>query len=184
VNIVETLLEDAYVLEPETIIDRRGKFARIYCRQELEKIGHCKPIVQINHSLTREKGAIRGMHFQHPPNAEIKIVKCVTGSVYDVIIDLRHNSPTFRKWYGEILSAENMKMMYIPEGFAHGFQVLDANSELIYFHTQFYSPQHEGGIRFDDPVINISWPLEVTGVSVRDQSHHLLTEDYEGIAVP
>ena len=183
-NIIRTLLKDAYIFEPEPIIDHRGKFARIYCRRELEMLGNCKPIVQINHSFTKEKGAIRGMHFQYPPNTEIKIVKCVAGSVYDVIIDLRQNSPTFRKWYGETLSAENMKMMYIPEGFAHGFQVFDTNSELIYFHSQFYSPQHEGGIRFDDPVINISWPLEVTEVSNRDQRHHLLTEDFKGIVVP
>jgi dTDP-4-dehydrorhamnose 3,5-epimerase len=183
-NIIETLLQDAYILEPEPIVDRRGKFARIYCRQELEEIGHYKPIIQINHSLTREKGAIRGMHFQYPPNAEIKIVKCVAGSVYDVIVDLRLNSPTFRKWHGETLSAENMKMVYIPEGFAHGFQALEANSELLYFHTQFYSPQCEGGVRFDDPMINISWPLEVTEISIRDRSHPLLSENFEGIIVP
>ena len=182
-KIVETGLQDAYVLEPEPIVDNRGKFARIYCLRELGQIGHYKSIVQINHSLTRKKGALRGMHFQYPPEAEIKMVKCVTGSVYDVIVDLRHNSPTFRKWHGEILSAENMNMMYIPEGFAHGFQVLKANSELLYFHTQFYSPQCEGGVRFDDPAVNISWPLEVTDVSVRDRSHPLLPEDFEGIVL-
>jgi dTDP-4-dehydrorhamnose 3,5-epimerase len=181
VNIIETPLRDAYVLEPEPFIDRRGKFARIYCRQELEEIGHDKSIVQINHSLTRLKGAIRGMHFQYPPEAEIKIVKCVAGSVYDVIVDLRRNSTTFRKWYSEILSVENMKMMYVPEGFAHGFQTLDADSELLYFHTRFYSPQCEGGVRFDDPTLNISWPLEVAEISTRDGSHPLLSEDFEGI---
>jgi len=181
VNITETPLQAAYVLVPEPIVDRRGKFARVYCRQELEQIGHHKPIVQINHSLTRRKGAIRGMHFQYPPEAEIKIVKCVAGSVYDVIVDLRRNSPTFRKWHSEILSAENMKMMYVPEGFAHGFQTLDANSELLYLHTQFHNPQCEGGVRFDDPTLNISWPLEVTEISVRDGSRPLLSEDFEGI---
>jgi dTDP-4-dehydrorhamnose 3,5-epimerase len=180
-KMTKTPLQDVYVLEPEPIVDHRGRFARIYCRQELEKIGHHKPIVQINHSLTTMKGAVRGMHFQYPPDAEVKIVKCVAGSVYDVIVDLRRNSPTFRKWHGEVLSAENMNMMYIPEGFAHGFQVLEANSELLYFHTQFYRPQCEGGVRFDDTVVNISWPLEVTDVSVRDRSHPLLPEDFEGI---
>jgi len=182
-NIIETPLQDAYVLEPQPIVDHRGKFARIYCRQELEEVGHHKPIVQINHSLTRKKGAIRGMHFQYPPEAEIKIVKCVAGSVYDVIVDLRRNSQTFRKWHGEVLSAENMKMTYIPEGCAHGFQVLETDSELLYFHTRFYNPECEGGVRFDDPIFNISWPLEVTEMSVRDRSHAVLSEDFEGILV-
>ncbi len=180
-KIIETPLQSAYVLEPEPVVDRRGKFARIYCCQELEQIGHHKPIVQINHSLTRQRGAIRGMHFQYPPEAEIKMVKCVAGSVYDVIVDLRRNSPTFRKWHSEILSAENMKMMYVPECLAHGFQVLEPNSELLYFHTQFYNPHCEGGVRFDDPIFNIQWPLEVTEISARDQNHPLLPEDFEGI---
>jgi dTDP-4-dehydrorhamnose 3,5-epimerase len=182
-KVTEIPLQNAYVLEPEPVVDHRGKFARIYCRRELEKISHHKPIVQINHSLTTKKGAIRGMHFQYPPDAEIKMAKCVTGSVYDVVIDLRRNSPTFLRWHGEILSAKNMKMMYIPEGFAHGFQVIEADSELLYFSTQFYNPQHEGGVRFDDPVINICWPLKVTEISTRDRKHSLLPEDFEGIVV-
>lgn len=179
----ETPLRNAYVLEPEPVVDHRGRFARIYCRRELEKIGHHKPIVQVNHSLTTKKGAIRGMHFQYPPEAEIKMAKCVAGSVYDVIIDLRRNSSTFLKWHGEILSAKNMKMMYIPEGFAHGFQVIEADSELLYFSSQFYNPQHEGGVRFDDPMVKICWPLPVTEISTRDQKHSLLPEDFEGIVV-
>ncbi|HEC99206.1 MAG TPA: dTDP-4-dehydrorhamnose 3,5-epimerase [Proteobacteria bacterium] len=180
-KILQTPLQNAFVLEPEPFADDRGKFARIYCHEELKEIGHYKPIVQINHSLTRQKGAVRGMHFQYPPKVEIKMVKCINGSVYDVIIDLRRNSSTFLRWYGEILSAENIKMIYVPEGLAHGFQVLEANSELLYFHTEFYSPEHEGGVRYNDPLLNISWPLEVADVSTRDQNHPLLSEDFEGI---
>jgi len=118
----QTFLKGAYVIEPEPFEDHRGKFSRIFCQEDLKQIGHCKEIVQINHSLTKQKGAIRGMHFQKPPKAEIKIVKCIRGSVFDVIIDLRKKFPTIFKWHGEILSSENMKMMYVPEGFAHRFQ--------------------------------------------------------------
>jgi dTDP-4-dehydrorhamnose 3,5-epimerase len=182
-KIFRTPLQDAFVLEPEPFVDDRGKFSRIFCQQELRQIGHEKPIVQVNHSITRRKGAVRGMHFQFPPKAEIKIVKCLRGSVFDVIIDLRRDSPTFLQWYGEILSAENLKMIYIPEGFAHGFQTLEDNSELLYLHTEFYSPEYEEGVRYDDPRINISWMVEVTDISSRDQSHPLLSGDFEGITL-
>lgn len=182
-KIFQTPLQDSFVLEPEPFVDDRGTFSRIFCQQELKQIGHEKPIVQVNHSLTRTKGALRGMHFQYPPKAEIKIVKCLRGSVFDVIIDLRRDSPNFLRWYGEILSAENLKMMYIPEGFAHGFQTLEDNSELLYLHTEFYSPEHEEGVRYDDPRINISWMVEVTDISARDQNHPLLSRDFEGITL-
>jgi len=174
-------LEGAFVIEPEPFADDRGVFARVFCKQELQNILNGKNIVQINHSLTKQKGAIRGMHFQRPPKAEIKMVKCLRGSVFDVMIDLRQGSSTFLKWHGEVLSAENMKMMYVPEGFAHGFQTLEENSELLYFHTEFYSPEHEGRVRYNDPMINISWPLEITDVSERDQNHQLLSRDFKGI---
>ncbi|NVM21086.1 MAG: dTDP-4-dehydrorhamnose 3,5-epimerase [Desulfobacterales bacterium] len=180
-NIVKTPLQYAYIIETEPFVDHRGKFARIYCHKELEKIGHHKRIVQINHSLTRQKGAIRGMHFQYPPKAESKIVKCLSGSVFDVIIDLRRYSPTLLQWHGAILSAENMKMMYIPAGFAHGLQTLEENTELLYLHTEFYSPEHEGAVRYDDPLIDIEWPLEVTDISVKDRDYPLLPQDFEGI---
>lgn len=182
-KVIETPLKNAFVLKPEPFEDNRGKFSRIFCRQELQEIGHHKKIVQINHSLTRQKGVIRGMHFQYPPKAEIKIVKCMRGSVYDVIIDLRRNSPTLLQWYGEILSAENIKMMYVPEGFAHGFQTMESNSELLYFHTEFYSPEHEGAVRYDDPLINIQWPMEITDISEKDLNHPLLPQDFKGIVL-
>jgi dTDP-4-dehydrorhamnose 3,5-epimerase len=180
-KIKQTLLQDAVIIEPEPFEDARGRFSRIFCQNELCNILNGKNIVQINHSLTRQKGAIRGMHFQYPPKAEIKMVRCITGEVFDVMIDLRKNSPTFLKWHGEILSSENMKMMYIPEGFAHGFQTLQPNSELLYLHTEFYSPEHEGSVCYDDPKIGIKWPLEVTEISDKDKRYSLLTQDFGGI---
>jgi len=180
-KIKQTPLQNAFVIEPEPFTDDRGLFARVFCKQELQSILHGKNIVQVNHSMTRQKGAIRGMHFQRPPMAEIKMVKCLSGSVFDVMIDLRSDSSTFLNWYGEKLSAENMKMMYIPEGFAHGFQTLEENSELLYLHTEFYGPEHEGGVRYNDPLINISWPLEVTDISKKDKNYSLLSKDFEGL---
>ncbi len=182
-KIKPTPIQDAFIVEPEPFEDTRGRFARVFCQNELQSILHGKNIVQINHSLTRQKGAIRGMHFQYPPRAEIKIVKCMRGSIYDVIIDLRRNSPTLLQWHGEVLSAENMKMIYVPEGFAHGFQALEENTELLYLHTEFYSPQNEGAVRYDDPLINIQWPMEITDISEKDQNHPLLSQDFEGIVL-
>ena len=180
-KILESPFKNAFVLEAEPYVDHRGKFGRIYCQDELKQIGHYKQIVQINHSLTRKRGAVRGMHFQHPPKAEIKMVKCLRGSVFDVIVDLRRDSDTLLQWYGEILSDDNLKMMYVPEGFAHGFQTLEEKTELLYLHTEFYSPEHEGGVRYNDPRLNISWPVEVTEVSEKDQEYPLLPNDFEGI---
>jgi len=163
-------LEGAYLIEPEPFKDDRGLFARIFCQQEIREIGHTKSILQINHSVTFEKGTIRGMHFQYPPKAEIKLVKCLAGVVFDVIVDLRKLSPTFGRWHGEMLSSDNMKMMYIPEGFAHGFQTLAANAELLYLHTEFYDPKYEGGVRFDDASLGIDWPLPAVTISAKDRN--------------
>ena len=174
-------LEGAFVIESEPFIDDRGIFARVFCQHELQDILHGKNIVQINHSMTKQKGSIRGMHFQYPPKSEKKMVKCLHGSVFDVMIDLRQRYSTFLKWHGEILSAENMKMLYVPEGFAHGFQTLEQNSELLYLHTEKYDPEFECGIRYNDPSLNISWPIEVTNISERDQKHQLLSRDFKGI---
>ena len=182
-KIKQTPLKDAFVIEPEPFTDDRGLFARVFCKQELQNILHGKNIVQVNHSKTRQKGAIRGMHFQRPPKAEVKMVKCLRGSVFDVMIDLRRGSSTFLKWHGEVLSVENIKMMFIPEGFAHGFQTIEENCELLYLHTEFYSPGHEGGVRYDDPAINISWPLAATDISTKDQGYPLLSKDFKGIVL-
>ena len=182
-KILQSPIQNAFIIEAKPYVDKRGKFGRIYCQDELKQIGHYKPIVQINHSLTSKSGSIRGMHFQYPPKAEIKIVKCLRGSVFDVIVDLRRDSDTLLQWYGEILSGDNLKMMYVPEGFAHGFQTLEENTELLYLHTEFYSPEHEGGVRYNDPMINIAWPLEVTEISEKDQKYPLLSDEFEGIRI-
>ena len=176
-----TLLAGSFIIEPKVLEDDRGWFARFYCKNEFKEIGHEKEWVQLNHSVTNKKGSIRGMHYQVHPFREIKMVKCIAGTVYDVIVDLRKSSPTFLKWFGAELSAKNRKMLYIPEGFAHGFQCLEDNCELIYHHSEFYVPDSEGGIRYNDPMISIEWPLPVTVISQRDQSHPLLDENFKGI---
>lgn len=177
----ETPLAGSFVIEPKVLTDDRGWFARFYCKNEFNEIGHAKEWVQLNHSVTNRKGALRGMHFQLKPFREIKMVKCIAGAVYDVIIDIRKDSSTFLMWFGAELSAKNGKMLYIPEGFAHGFQCLENDCELIYHHSEFYTPNSEGGIRFDDPMINIKWPLPVTMMSQRDQSHPFLDRNFKGI---
>ncbi|TRZ87846.1 MAG: dTDP-4-dehydrorhamnose 3,5-epimerase [Methanosarcinales archaeon] len=178
---VEAPLAGAYVIELEPFLDERGLFARTFCQKEFATIGFHKQIVQINHSVTSQKGAIRGMHYQLPPACETKIIRCVQGKVFDVMVDRRAGSPTFMQWHGVELSKDNMRMIYIPEGFAHGFQTLTDNAELIYHHSAFYSPEYERGLRFDDPALAIKWPLKANGVSERDKNHPLLGEDFSGI---
>lgn len=177
----EISLKDACVVETTPLRDDRGAFSRLFCIDELEDMVKGDSIKQINHSLTACKGSIRGMHFQHPPKAEAKMVRCIRGSVFDVMIDLRKNSKTFLQWHGEILSAENMKMLYVPKGFAHGFQTLEKDCEMLYLHTEFYSPLHEEGICYDDPSIGIQWPLEVADISEKDKCFDVLTPDFAGI---
>jgi dTDP-4-dehydrorhamnose 3,5-epimerase len=167
---ITTLLKDAYIIEPASFEDERGKFTRVFCKNEFSKIGHTKEFVQFNHSLTKLKGTVRGMHFQRTPYEEIKLIRCIRGSVFDVIVDVRPQSPTFLKWFGEVLSADNMKMMYVPEGFAHGFQTLESDCELLYHHTQFYTPQYENGVNSLDKLIDIKWPLEISLITDKDRS--------------
>jgi dTDP-4-dehydrorhamnose 3,5-epimerase len=163
-----TELPGVYVVETSTISDSRGNFARLFCDRALEQILGGRRIVQINHSLTRSVGAVRGLHFQHPPHAEMKLVRCLRGRVWDVALDTQPDSPTYLRWSATELSAENRRMLVIPEGFAHGFQVLEADSELLYLHTAHYQPDAEDGIRYDDPLANIPWPLPIRDVSPRD----------------
>lgn len=177
----ELTLKGSYLIEVEPYKDQRGLFERLFCKEEFKEIKHIKDIVQVNHSVTFKKGAIRGMHFQYPPKAEIKIIKCIQGSVYDVMVDLRASSATFLQWHAEILSAENMKMIYIPEGFAHGFQTLEDNSELLYFHSDSYDKKYESGIRYNDPKLNIKWLLEPAEISDRDKNHKLLDANFTGV---
>ncbi|MBK7433798.1 MAG: dTDP-4-dehydrorhamnose 3,5-epimerase [Chitinophagaceae bacterium] len=177
----QTELSGCYTVDLQPFSDERGWFARTYCKNEFAAIGHDAEWVQLNHSFTRTKGTVRGMHFQLPPFEEIKLVRCIAGSVFDVVVDIRKDSPTFLTWTGVELSAANKRMIYIPRGFAHGFQALTGDAELIYHHSQFYTPGVEGGIRADDPMLGIQWPLPVTGLSDRDQQHPLLDDHFKGI---
>jgi len=177
----QTPLAGSYIIDLTPFSDSRGWFARTYCKNEFQQIGHTKEWLQINHSFTVQQGALRGMHYQLPPFAEIKMVRCIAGAVYDVIIDLRNGSPTFLKWFGTELSAKNRKMLYIPEGFAHGFQTLAPDSELIYHHTELYTPGAEAGVRYNDPLVGINWPQVPAEISDRDRYHPLLNKSFSGI---
>ncbi|MCF3108487.1 dTDP-4-dehydrorhamnose 3,5-epimerase [Niabella sp. CC-SYL272] len=169
-----TPLSGSFVIMPKVLGDSRGWFMRTYSKDRFAEIGHSKEWVQMNHSYTALKGTVRGMHFQQPPYEEIKLVRCIAGSAYDVIVDLRKNSATYLQWFGAEISASNKQMMYIPEGFAHGFQALTDGVELVYCHSEFYTPASESGIRYNDPKINIQWPLAAIELSARDQQHPLL----------
>jgi dTDP-4-dehydrorhamnose 3,5-epimerase len=176
-----TPLAGAWLIDLEPYSDQRGWFARYYCKNEFEKIGHTKEWLQLNHSASYARGTLRGMHFQLPPYREIKMVRCIAGAIFDVIIDLRRDSPTFLQWFGAELSASNRRMLYIPEGFAHGFQTLEPDTELLYHHTEFYTPGAEGGYRYDDPAFSIVWPLPVAVISDRDLAHSLIDKNFKGI---
>ena len=167
-------LEGAYLINLEKIEDGRGFFARLFCKDEFNNIGLNFNIVQINNSLNAQKGTLRGLHFQCQPKAEDKVVRCVRGSIWDVIVDLRENSPTYGKWFGEKLTQKNRTMMHVPKGFSHGFQTLCDNVEIIYFHTQYYNKDCERGLYYNDTDVGIQWPLPVTQISERDKSHPLL----------
>ena len=173
-------LQGAFIITPDFIEDERGFFTRTFCRREFEKQGLNPNLVQCNISFNKKKGTLRGMHYQIAPSAEAKLVRCAAGRIYDVIIDLRPESPTFRQWLAEVLSADDHRMLYIPEGFAHGFQTLTDNTELIYQHSAFYSPEDARGLRFDDPVLGIAWPLPVSIISPRDQSYDLIDANLKG----
>ena len=170
----EAKIKGVYVIELDFKIDERGYFARIFCKEELIKIGIDFNIVQINRSLTRQKGTIRGMHFQKEPKAEDKIIQCLKGAVYDVVVDLRKDSLTYGKWIAVELSEENKKMFFVPKGFAHGFQTLTDNCEMQYFMSEFYSPEQVRGVRWDDPFFNIKWPIENPILSERDKNWSLI----------
>mgnify|MGYP006270806617 CR=1 FL=1 len=171
-------------IDADPITDRRGSFSRIFCAQDLAPLLGERSIVQINTSTTRDVGAVRGLHFQYPPHAEMKFVQCLAGEVFDVAVDLRRGSPGFGQWCGLKLSADDNQILAIPEGFAHGFQVLKPESSLLYFHTAFYAPKHESGIRPDDPGIGIDWPLAIAQMSPRDEALPSLKDNnFEGIAL-
>ena len=177
----EAPLEKAYIVELQPFVDGRGQFGRIFCKKDFKEIKHKKEFVQINHSITLKKGTIRGFHYQVKPSNEIKIVRCLEGKIFDVIVDLRKNSSTFLKWYGIELSKDNMKMIYIPEGFAHGFQTLIDNCELLYLHSAYYSAEDERGLRYNDPKLSIKWPIKKSSISEKDNKYPLISEYFGGL---
>jgi len=167
----ETRLKGAFVIEPERLIDARGFFARTWCKREFEAHGLNSNLVQCNNSFNKKKGTIRGMHYQAKPFEEAKLVRCTKGSIWDVIIDLRTDSPTFKEWFAVKLTAENHKMFYIPESFAHGFQTLEENTEVFYQMFEYYSPEYSRGVRWDDPVFSIKWPEDKIIISDKDRQY-------------
>jgi len=169
-NIEQTKIIGVTIIHSKPFRDERGFFNRIFCQRELDVIRPDIVIAQINHSMSKHKGTIRGMHFQNPPYAEMKIVRCVKGSIFDVAVDLRKDSNTFLQWHGEILSTESMKALVIPEGCAHGFQSLEDDIEMIYMSTSPYCKEAEGGIRYNEPKVGIQWPLPVTAISEKDKN--------------
>jgi dTDP-4-dehydrorhamnose 3,5-epimerase len=182
-KLLETPIAGVSVAVSPVTTDHRGAFSRLYCEREMAPAIADRRIVQINLSRTRAVGAIRGLHFQRPPHAEWKQVRCLKGRVWDVVVDLRAGSPSFLKWHAEELTPENGRSLVIPEGCAHGFQVLDADSELLYLHTAFYAPEAEAGVLYSDPTLAISWPLTISDVSTRDQNHPPITSDFRGISI-
>lgn len=183
-NITTTLLDGLYILDRNILGDHRGYLERLFCQEELNTIFLEKKIVQINHTLTKKKGTIRGLHFQYPPYAEGKLISCLQGEIFDVAVDLRRNSPTFLHFHSEILSATNHRSLFIPEGFAHGFQTLTENCEMMYFHTESYQVDAEGGLNALDPYLAINWPLAVTEQSVRDQQHGMINhKTFQGLTL-
>ena len=180
-DFIPTLLTGLMLVQRKAIEDHRGFLSRFYCAEEFGEAGIKKSIAQINHTLTRERGAVRGLHFQHPPHAEAKLVSCLKGEILDVVVDLRRDSPTFLHSHGEILSAANRKSLLIPEGYAHGFQTLTEDCELIYLHTASFHPEAEGALNMADPRLNITWPLPISEISDRDRNHPFIKSDFQGI---
>jgi dTDP-4-dehydrorhamnose 3,5-epimerase len=178
---LDTSIADLKIVERQQLGDSRGSLSRLFCFEELRSAGWHKPIAQINQTLTQKKGTIRGLHFQHTPYAEMKLISCLRGAIWDVAVDLRAGSPTFLQWHAEELSATNHRALLIPEGFAHGFQTLSDDCELIYLHSKAYAPAAEAGLNLKDPMLSITWPLVITELSARDAQHPMLDQQFKGV---
>lgn len=176
-----TPLAGLQLLERQRLSDARGFLSRIFCAEEFAACGWTRPIAQINHTSTMHKGTIRGMHFQQPPHSEMKLVSCLRGEIWDVAVDIRAGSSTFLHWHGARLSAENCRALLIPEGFAHGFQTLTDEVELLYCHSTAYCAGSEGGLNPRDPQLAIDWPIPATEMSDRDQSHPFIPVNFKGV---
>lgn len=180
-TVLDTPLTGLKVICRKSTTDSRGSFSRVFCQEELAVAGWWKPIAQINHSRTACRGTIRGLHFQRPPNAEMKLVSCIRGTAWDVAVDIRAGSPTFLQWHAERISADNARSLLIPEGFAHGFQALTDHVELVYCHSASYAPQAETGLWPFDSMVSIPWPLATTDMSDRDASFPRLGREFQGV---
>ena len=182
-TIYDTHIADLKIVERQQLGDNRGFLARLFCVEELAAAGWHKPIIQINQTLTQKHGTVRGLHFQNALYAEMKLVTCLRGAIWDVAVDLRAGSPTFLQWYAEELSAANHRALLIPEGFAHGFQTLCDDCELLYLHSSVYSPEAEAGLNPKDPTLTISWPLAITEMSDRDSQQPMLEPEFKGVTL-
>jgi dTDP-4-dehydrorhamnose 3,5-epimerase len=182
-KLAPTALQGVYVASSTVAADHRGAFERLYCERELAPALGSRRIVQVNHSRTAAAGAVRGMHLQRQPHAEMKFVRCLRGRVWDVVVDLRAGSSTLLQSHAEELTGENGRMMIIPEGCAHGFQALEPQSEMLYLHTAFYEPASELGFSCVDESLNLRWPLPIVDLSQRDATHPLIADDFSGLAI-
>ncbi len=169
------------IIERQRLTDTRGFLTRLFCAEELSAAGWLKPVAQINHTSTLHRGAVRGLHFQAPPHAEMKMISCLRGEVWDVAVDIRRDSPTFLHWYGTLLSAENNISILIPEGFAHGFQTLTDNVEMLYCHSAAYNREAERGLNPHDPFLAINWPVPITDMSDKDMTHPHIDKSFKGV---
>jgi dTDP-4-dehydrorhamnose 3,5-epimerase len=176
-----TPLKDAYTIELEKRGDERGFFARFFCQKEFSAAGLLTQFVQVNNSLSAKKGTLRGLHYQLAPAAEVKVVRCIRGALFDVIIDIRPDSPTFGKWFGAELNDENRLMMYVPRGFAHAILTLRDDTEALYLVSDFYSPENERGVRWNDPHFKVEWPIEPNDISPKDAAWPNFDPAFHGI---
>lgn len=177
-----TPLSGLVAVRRQAVEDERGFFSRFFCAQELAAAGFALPIAQINHTYTKRRGAVRGLHYQNPPHSEDKFISCLRGEIFDVAVDLRRGSPTFLRWHGAVLSAANMTSLLVPQGFAHGFQTLSDECELLYLHSRPFAPSAEAGLNVHDPRFAIEWPLPFSDISARDAARALIAGDFAGIS--
>ena len=182
-TILDTPLAGLKLIERQQLGDSRGFLERLFCAEELAAAGWRKSVVQINHTLTQKAGTVRGMHFQRPPHAEVKLVTCLRGTIWDVAVDLRAGSATFLQWHAEELSSANHRALLIPEGFAHGFQALSDDCELLYLHSAAYKPEAEAGLNPKDTMLSIAWPLAITEMSARDGQHPMMDHQFKGVTL-
>lgn len=178
---VETSIENLFTLQTSRIEDDRGYLSRLFCSEEMREFGWSAPILQVNYTQTLSKGTVRGFHFQNPPYAEYKYVRCTKGKVYDVALDLRGESKTFLQTHAQVLSEDNDICFLIPPGVGHGFQSLTDNAELLYMHSQLYSPEYDDGVNPLDPRITANWPLEISSMSEKDRNRPYLLTTYKGV---